>query len=128
MHQNCTATEEDDHTFTLPFDSLPFEPRHIPRSQSAKNIYFSLIAKQLMSTQEKCHEMNEKWRCTLAERSERGENLACCLYCTGCFDAGKFQAEWYVNNTLRQVQVLLRTTSAENWLGFGVSDDKKMVS
>jgi len=45
----------------------------------------------------------------------------------GCFEVDKFQAKWTVDKTNRVVNVVLRTTERENWVAFGISNDRGMV-
>ena len=57
---NCTRTKEDEPTFYL--DSYTRHPhtQTLPRSQAARELYFSANSDILMSTAEKCHV--SKWR------------------------------------------------------------------
>ena len=47
---------------------------------------------------------------------------------SGCFNVSTFEASWHVDPSRRIVNITLRTTRTGNWLGFGISDDRGMVS
>ena len=46
----------------------------------------------------------------------------------GCYNNSIFEASWRVDPSRRIVNITLRTTRTGNWLGFGISDDRGMVS
>ena len=46
----------------------------------------------------------------------------------GCYNNSIFEASWQVDPSRRIVNITLRTTRTGNWLGFGISTDRGMVS
>ena len=47
---------------------------------------------------------------------------------SGCYNSSIFEASWHVDPSRRIVNITLRTTRTGNWLGFGISNDRGMVS